>query len=92
MAAPRSPHCGPASRRRRGTPLAFPNEALSRHRFPSLEYCSVVGLIAAPIAMQRAFPVGLGIMVVIAGLVAVFAVGFLVGREYVSRRPNRRYW
>jgi hypothetical protein len=55
-------------------------------------YCSFMGLIAAPIAMQSAFPVGLGIVVVIAGLVAVIAVGYLIGREYVSRRLNRRHW
>jgi len=57
-----------------------------------LMYCSFMGLIAAPIAMQSAFPVGLGIVVVIAGLVAVIAVGYLIGREYVSRRLNRRHW
>jgi|GEM_PF-6682716 membrane protein DedA with SNARE-associated domain len=55
-------------------------------------YCSVMGLIAAPIAMQSAFPVGLGILVVIAGLVAVIAVGYFIGREYVNRRLHRRHW
>lgn len=57
-----------------------------------LMYCSVMGLIAAPIAMQSAFPVGLGILVVIAGLVAVIAVGYFIGREYVNRRLHRRHW
>jgi hypothetical protein len=44
-----------------------------------------MGLIAAPVAMRSAFPVGLGIAVVVAGLVAVIAVGYFIGREYVNR-------
>jgi hypothetical protein len=51
-----------------------------------------MAVMAVPIAMQSAFPVGLGIFVVVALLAAVVTLGYLIGREYVNGRWNSRDW
>jgi hypothetical protein len=51
-----------------------------------------MAVIAAPIAMQSTFPLGLGILVVIVLLAALVATGYLIGREYVNGRWDRRDW
>jgi hypothetical protein len=48
--------------------------------------------MAAPIAMQSAFPLGLGILLVIVLLAVLATVGYLIGREYVNGRWNSRDW
>jgi hypothetical protein len=55
-------------------------------------YSSSMGVIAAPIAMHSTIPVASAIMMVILLLIAILAAGYLIGREYVSRRLNRRNW
>jgi hypothetical protein len=51
-----------------------------------------MAVIAAPIAMRSTFPLGLGILVVIVLLAALVATGYLIGREYVNGRWDRRDW
>jgi hypothetical protein len=53
-------------------------------------YASIMAVIAAPIAMQSTYPVGLGILVVLVLLAALAAAGYFGGREYVNRRSNKR--
>jgi hypothetical protein len=51
-----------------------------------------MAVLAAPIALHSAHPVGLGILVVIVLLAALAAAAYLIGREYVSigrRGPGR---
>jgi hypothetical protein len=55
-------------------------------------YSSSMAVMAAPIAMQSTFPVGLGIFVVVVLLAALAAAGYFIGREYVSGRWNSRDW
>ena len=55
-------------------------------------YSPIMAVIAASIATRSTFPVGLGILVVIVLLAALVAAGYFGGREYVSRRLNRRNW
>jgi hypothetical protein len=69
-------------------PIDCPNEALSRHRFPLLMYSSIMAVIAAPIVTHSALPSSLGILLVI----VLLAAGYLIGRNYVSTRSNRRNW
>ncbi|MGD0062699.1 MAG: hypothetical protein ABSB76_04560 [Streptosporangiaceae bacterium] len=44
--------------------------------------------MAAPIATHSTLPLSLAILLVI----VVLAAGYFGGREYVSRRSNRRNW
>jgi hypothetical protein len=53
-------------------------------------YSSSAGVIAAPIAMQSSRPGSLAILMVIVFLAALLATGYLIRREYVNRRLNRR--
>ena len=55
-------------------------------------YSPVMGVIAAPIALQSSRPLSLAILMVIVLLAALGAAGYFIGREYVSRRLNRRNW
>ena len=57
-----------------------------RHRFPLLMYSSIMGVIAAPIAMHSTVPASLAILIVILFLIALLAAGYFGGREYVNRR------
>lgn len=57
-----------------------------------LMYSSVMAVIAAPIAMQSTYPVGLGTLVVIIFLAGLAAAGYFIGRRYLETRPNRRNW
>jgi hypothetical protein len=74
------------------TPLTFPSDPLGWRRFPLLLYSSIMAVMAAPIAAQSPFPVGLGIFAVVVLLAAVVTLGYLIGREYVNGRRNSRYW
>jgi hypothetical protein len=51
-----------------------------------------MAVIAAPIAMQSTYPVGLGTLVVIIFLAGLAAAGYFIGRKYLETRPNRRNW
>jgi len=42
--------------------------------------------------MRSSEPASLAILMVIVLLAAVLAAGYFIGREYVSRRVNRRNW
>jgi Ni,Fe-hydrogenase I cytochrome b subunit len=55
-------------------------------------YSSIMAVIAAGIGTHSAFPLGLGIFVVVALLAALAATGYFIGREYVTGRWNRRDW
>jgi hypothetical protein len=70
----------------------FPGEALSRPRFPLPMYSQIMAVVAAPIAMQSAFPLGVGILLVIVLLGVLATVGYFIGREYVNGHWNRRDW
>jgi hypothetical protein len=49
-------------------------------------------VMAAPLAMQSAFPLGLGILVVVVLLATLATLGYLIGREYIKGRWNSRDW
>jgi hypothetical protein len=51
-------------------------------------YSSIMAVIAAPIVTHSALPSSLGILLVI----VLLAAGYLIGRNYVSTRSNRRNW
>jgi hypothetical protein len=55
-------------------------------------YSSIVVVIAAPIATHSTVPASLAILVVLVLLIGLLAAGYFGGREYVSRRVNRRNW
>jgi hypothetical protein len=55
-------------------------------------YSSIVAVVAAPIATHSTFPLGLWILLVIVLLAALARLGYLIGREYVNGRWNRRDW
>ena len=78
--------------RLRGGAGTYGARTLLRHRFPLLRYSSVMAVIAAPIAMQSTYPVGLGTLVVIIFLAGLAAAGYFIGRRYLETRPNRRNW
>jgi hypothetical protein len=63
-----------------------------RHRFPLLMYSSLMAVLAAPIAMQSTYPVGLATLVVLIFLAGLAAAGYFIGRRYLETRPNRRNW
>jgi hypothetical protein len=48
--------------------------------------------MGTPIAMQSAFPLGVGILLVIVLLGVLATLGYFIGREYVSGHWNRRDW
>jgi hypothetical protein len=56
-----------------------------RHRFPLLMYSSSM-------VTHSTFPASLAILVVLVLLIGLLAAGYFGGREYVSRRVNRRNW
>jgi hypothetical protein len=51
-----------------------------------------MAVMAAPIATQSAFPLGVGILLVTVLLGVLPAVGYFIGREYVNGHWNRRDW
>jgi len=51
-----------------------------------------MAVIAARIATHSTFPVALGMLMVVVLLAALVVAGYFAGREYVSRRLNRRNW
>jgi len=55
-------------------------------------YSSAMAVTAAPIAMQSAFPLGLGTLVVIIFLAGLAAAGYFIGCWYIDGRPSRRNW
>ena len=78
--------------RLRGGAGTYGARTLLRHRFPLLRYSSVMAVIAAPIAMQSTYPVGLATLVVLIFLAGLAAAGYFIGRRYLETRPNRRNW
>jgi hypothetical protein len=53
-------------------------------------YSSLMAVLAAPIAMQSTYPVGLGTLVVIIFLAGLAAAGYFIGLKYLETRPSRR--
>jgi hypothetical protein len=51
-----------------------------------------MAVMAAGIGTHSAFPLGLGIFVVVVLLAALAATGYFIGREYVNGRWNSRDW
>ena len=78
-------------RRRHGGTITMASSSRS-HRFPLLMYSSIMAAMAAPMAMQSTFPLGLGILLVIVLLAALATAGYLIGREYVNGHWNGRDW
>lgn len=57
-----------------------------------LTYSPSMVLIAAPIALHSARPLGLTILVAIVLLAAITAAGYFIGRMYVDGRFDIRTW
>jgi hypothetical protein len=55
-------------------------------------YIAVMAVIAAPIAMQSTFPLGLGTLMVIVFLAGLAAAGYFIGCWYVDSRPSKHHW
>jgi hypothetical protein len=51
-----------------------------------------MAVIAAGIGTHSAFPLGLGILVVVVLLAVLAVTGYLIGREYVNGHWNSRDW
>ena len=51
-----------------------------------------MAVTAAGIGMHSAFPLGLGILIVVGLLATLTVTAYLIGREYVNGRWNSRDW